>query len=113
MDETQKITQPLWSKETYKGEDLIQFYLPELSNSRTTEIQGTGYIPAGCSFNIGQIVFFVDGKETSHRFLDHLLKYAYFTIRVLDRDYLTIPCFCMERKERSLSFDIDIPIKII
>ena len=114
MDETQKITQPLWSKKTYNGDnDLLMFYLPESdTNGKRNEMKGMGFIPAGRSFNINQLVFFVDGKETSHRFLDHMLKYAYIVVRVVDRDYLSIPCFCMERKERSLSFPIDIPIQI-
>ena len=115
MNETQKITQPLWNKKTYKGDDLIQFYLPELSNSRTNEIQGIGggYIPAGNVFSICQLILLVDGKETSHRFLDHMIKYSYVSLRVIDRDYLMLPCFCMERKERSLSFTMDIPITIM
>ena len=114
MNEIQKITQPLWSKKTYKSnDDLLMFYLPESdTNGKRNEMKGMGFIPVGCSFDIHQLVFFVDGKETSHRFLDHMLKYAYIVVRVIDRDYLSVPCFCMERKERSLSFPIDIPIQI-
>ena len=115
MDKIQKIIQPLWSKLTYKSDnDLLMFYLPELATTsvKSNEMKGMGFISAGRSFDINQLVFFVDGKETSHRFLDHLIKYAYVVVRVIDRDYLTLPCFCMERKERSLSFPIDIPIQI-
>ena len=115
MDETQKITQPLWSKNIYKSDnDILMFYLPESDTvgGKRNEIKGMGFIPAGCYFEINQLIFFVDGKEMSNRFLDHMMKYSYIVLRVLDRDYLTIPCFCMERKERSLSFDIDIPIQV-
>ena len=113
MNETQKITQPLWSKITYKGEDTLMFYLPELTSGEVNEAFGMyiGFFNS-CSFDIRELVFFVDGKETSHRFLDHMMKYAYFTLRVVDRDFLMLPCFCMERKERTLSVKLSIPIRI-
>lgn len=113
MDETQRITQPMWSKKEYKGQDLLMFYLPELTSGKVDETFGMylGYFSA-CDFDIQELVFFVDGKETSHRFLDHMINYAYFTLRVVDRDFLMLPCFCMERKERTLSFKLHIPIQI-
>ena len=117
MSNKESIILPLWNKQEYNGQDVLMFYLPEL-NKGTNELNGPYYIPSNSVYNIYEIVFYVDGKGKSSQLLDHMIKYAYFVIRVADRDYLMSPCMCMYRGDRTLTYKLEMykgcycPIKI-
>ena len=111
MTNQESIAQILWSKKEYNGQDLLIFYLPEI-NKVTNEISGTHFIPAGCNYKIEELIFFVNGKIKSNQLLDHMMNYAYCNIRVVDKDFLILPCMCMNRGYRTLEYKINIPIRI-
>ena len=107
MSNKESIIQPIWSKKEYNGQDVLMFYLPEVNTVRN-EVNGPHSIPTSCMYYIYEVVFYVDGKGKSSQLLDHMIKYAYFTVRIVDKDYLSSPCMCMYRGDRTLTYKHEI-----
>ena len=109
---TQSIDWPLCNKLLYIGQDRLEFFLSNsvYSGDYSKDNRLSPYISNDCKYTIREFIFFVSGKSADDKILNHMIDYGYFIFRILDRDYLILPCMCMEKGKRTLSFKLNIPI---